>query len=65
MDCRRQDCGAYIEKGDEAGWHRAKIALGTLLNNSAELMSAVNAVVNKVGPETYPGSRDDIMRLYQ
>ena len=47
---------AYIEKGDEESWHRAKIALGTFLNNSAELMSAVNAVVNKIGPETYPAT---------
>ena len=56
---------AYIERGDQESWLHAKIALGTLLNNGKELMSAVNVVVDKLGPDTYPGSKEDIGKLYQ
>lgn len=54
----------YIAKGDQDSWVHAKTALGTFLNNGKELMSAVNDVVNKLDPETYPGSQEDIKKLY-
>jgi hypothetical protein len=55
----------YLDKKDGPSWVRAKVALGTFFNDGNDLMAAVNAVVQKLGANTYPGPQEDIKKLYQ
>jgi hypothetical protein len=45
-------------------WHRAKVALGNLLNNGNALMLSTSIIVVKLDRNTYPGSQEDITKLY-
>jgi hypothetical protein len=54
----------FVINKDGRSWKRVKISVAQLMAEGYVLMGNINGVIVKLDEKTYPGSREDIQRLY-
>jgi hypothetical protein len=55
----------FVTSKDSHNWKKVKISVAQFLADGTVLMENINRVVAKLDADTYPGSKEDIQRLYR
>jgi hypothetical protein len=55
---------SFVTNKDNRSWKKVKISIAQLLADGDVLMGNINRMIAKLDANTYPGSKEDIQRLY-